>query len=147
MSTTQYKVNLANYLAACEANYWRLLKLLPSDQQSACFSVQLANGQSSVVAIKLQEQHRYTTMISLEQHASSPLLSDSHFEIRLYHDAMLAEVTAFQQHKQIQPRYRYPNKKMYQQDEKWQQNLFLSELLVYCLNNGLAVVEPVTYQG
>lgn len=143
MVIKSYKINLANHLAACEANYWRLLKLLPKGQPQAHFGVQLANGQSSEIRLKEQEVHRYTTMLSLEQELSSPLQGSTQFDIRLYHDAMLAEVTGFQQHKQIQPRYPYPNKKMYQQDEKWQQNLFLSELLVYCLNNGLAMIEPV----
>lgn len=147
MQKAQYKVNLANYLAACEANYWRLLKLLPKGQQQARFSVPLANGQSSTLELITQQECPYTTMISLEQRGGSPLLSHYHFDIRIYHDAMLAEVTAFQQHQQIQPRYRYPNTKMYQQDEKWQQNLFLSELLVYCLKNGLAILEPATYEG
>ncbi len=147
MQKKQYKVNLANYLAACEANYWRLLKLLPRGQQGACFAVQLASGEDSALELIVQQECPYTTMLSIEQRASSTLFSDYHFDVRLYHDAMLAEVIAFQQHKQVKPRYTYPNKKMYQQDEKWQQNLFLSELLVYCLNNGLAVVEPAIFEG
>jgi len=34
------------------------------------------------------------------------------------------------------PRYTYPNDNMYQEDEKLQQNRFLSDWLEHCLQNG-----------
>jgi uncharacterized protein YqiB (DUF1249 family) len=59
-------------------------------------------------------------------------------EARAYHDAGMVEVSAFQSHRQVAPRYRYPNKRMYQQDEKSQQNRFLADWLENCLQKGRA---------
>ena len=47
------------------------------------------------------------------------------------------------QHRQVRVRYEYPNRDMYQHDEKAQQNRFLGEWLSHCLNHGHAC-ETVT---
>ena len=57
-------------------------------------------------------------------------------EVRAYHDAGMLEVGAFQSHRRMEARYRYPNDHMYQQDEKSQQNHFLADWLEHCLKNG-----------
>jgi uncharacterized protein YqiB (DUF1249 family) len=57
-------------------------------------------------------------------------------DIHLYHDAVLAEVIAWQKHRRFQPKYEYPNIHMHQRDEKSQINQFLSELLAFCLSQG-----------
>jgi hypothetical protein len=48
----------------------------------------------------------------------------------------MLEVGMFQSHRQIAPRYQYPNDRMFQQDEKSQQNRFLADWLEHCLQNG-----------
>jgi len=45
-------------------------------------------------------------------------------------------VGAFQSHRRVEGRYEYPNNRMYQQDEKRQQNHFLADWLEHCLENG-----------
>lgn len=139
MSLPAYKVNLQNHMAECEANYWRLLKLLPQGEDAACYAVQLPDGKTAHIELKLEQRCRYTSMITLTRQQGGLLGGLHQFEIRAYHDATLAEVTGFQQHRRIRPRYHYPNESMYQQDEKWQQNRFLSEVLIHCLKNGLAI--------
>ncbi len=62
-------------------------------------------------------------------------------EIRLYHDARMAEVISSQDIHQVKPRYDYPNKHMHQQDEKQQINQFLNEWLHLCLEHGQVNVE------
>ena len=57
-------------------------------------------------------------------------------EVRLYHDAAVAEVIACQGHRRIQAYNEYPNRQMYQCDEKAQLNKFLGELLEFCLAQG-----------
>jgi len=57
-------------------------------------------------------------------------------EVRLYHDASLAEVITFDNERRFLPRNEYPNHKMFQQDEKSQLNLFLGEILDDCLRQG-----------
>ncbi len=47
--------------------------------------------------------------------------------VRLYHDAMVAEVCSSQQIFRFKARYDYPNKKLHQRDEKHQINQFLAD--------------------
>jgi uncharacterized protein YqiB (DUF1249 family) len=65
-------------------------------------------------------------------------------DVRLYHDAAVAEVIAWQGHRRFQARHEYPNRKMYQRDEKAQLNKFLGELLEFCLTQGRVMQEIVT---
>ena len=65
-------------------------------------------------------------------------------DVRIYHDATLAEVVAWQGHRQLQPRHEYPNPKMYQEDEKAQLNTFLGELLAFCLEKGRIMENVLT---
>ena len=48
----------------------------------------------------------------------------------------MAEVVKLNTNSRLEPRYSYPNNKMYQPDEKWQQNKFVAELLEACLSDG-----------
>lgn len=57
-------------------------------------------------------------------------------DVRLYHDASVAEVVKCQRYHQFAARYTYPNVDMHQIDEKVQMNRFLGELLAHCLSYG-----------
>jgi len=89
---------------------------------------------------KLQviERSRYTTTLLLTQESSSASswLKMPRLTVRVYHDARLAEVLAWEGHKRLRPRYEYPNSLMYQADEKLQLNRFLGEWLNLCLAQG-----------
>jgi uncharacterized protein YqiB (DUF1249 family) len=54
-------------------------------------------------------------------------------QVRLYHDAKMAEVISAQNIGSLKPSYQYPNTKMYQKNEKEMVNLFLAEWLQFCL--------------
>lgn len=134
----RYRVDLATQMACCEANYARLLKLMPAlnEQEQWNYDVQ-AGAKSWQIRLRVIERARYTTMLEITQHnglqqwGSSPSL-----QVRLYHDASMAEVVAWQGHHRLRPRYDYPNQKMYQRDEKAQFNRFLEEWLSYSLAHG-----------
>lgn len=152
MVKTAYRVDLAGQLAQCEANYWRLLRLLPDRSLREQWHLGLtgrsaaAQGSSWHTRISVIERSRYTTTLRLERADSQPLPSDwlraPSLTLRLYEDARLAEVLAWERHRRLQPRYDYPNPAMYQQDEKAQMNRFLGEWLALCLEQG-RVLEPV----
>jgi uncharacterized protein YqiB (DUF1249 family) len=131
----QYKVDLVDLHALCEANYVRLLRLFP-DYEQACtreFSVGTAR-----VSLEVVERCRYTTIFRLhQQHAEARWLGNLRIEVRAYHDAAMLEVGMFQSHQRVAARYRYPNQQMFQQDEKIQQNRFLADWLEHCLQNGM----------
>ena len=129
----------------CEANYARMVRLFP-DYETAN-SRELAVGEARI-RLEVIERCRYTTIFRLDQqHAESRWLGRLRVEVRAYHDAAMLEVGSFQSHRRVQARYRYPNDRMYQQDEKSQQNRFLADWLEHCLCNGrasLGAVLPAT---
>ena len=135
----RFKLDLTELHTICEVNYARLLRLFPDYENSN--ARQLLVGNASV-RIEVVERCRYTTFFQIhQQHADSRWLGRLRVEVRAYHDASMMEVGSFQSHRQIAPRYQYPNDKMFQQDEKFQQNRFLADWLEHCLRNGRTAVE------
>ena len=89
--------------------------------------------------LRITERSPYTTTLELSRAAidtSSNWLKMPRLTLRMYHDAKLAEVLAWEGHKRLRPRYEYPNQSMYQSDEKYQLNCFLGEWLTLCLEHG-----------
>ncbi|HEY9034421.1 MAG TPA: DUF1249 domain-containing protein [Pseudomonadales bacterium] len=140
MSQSQYKIRLGDYMAECEVNYRRLASLLAAHDDRVDYCIRLPGDRSGRLTITVQERCKYTSMVSLSLSHSAPYTTGQQFELRVYHDARMVEVVAYQQQRRIQPRYPYPNQRMLQQDEKWQQHRFLSQCLRYCVENGLAPV-------
>ena len=68
---------------------------------------------------------------------------DYSLDVRLYHDADVAEVVAWQGHRRFRVRNEYPNPHMYHCDEKAQLNQFLGELLEFCLVQGRVMQDIV----
>ena len=92
---------------------------------------------------QLRRLLRYTTLVTIEQTAPAiSYWSLPSMTVRLYHDAMVAEVCSSQQIFRFKARYDYPNKKLHQRDEKHQINQFLADWLRYCLAHG-AMAIPV----
>ncbi|MEZ5511698.1 MAG: DUF1249 domain-containing protein [Gammaproteobacteria bacterium] len=126
-------------LSDCEINYHRLIRLLPAldDEEEWLFGVEAATDQLRQVSISVVERSKYTTTVAVAQES---LLNDwvpkPTLTVRLYHDAQMAEVLAFQRNRHLSGTYDYPNDNMYQRDEKAQQNAFLGEWLEFCLRTG-----------
>lgn len=120
--------------AVCEANYARLLRLFPNYETANTREFRVG---PSRILVEVVERCRYTTIFRLhQQQAEARWLGSLKVEVRAYHDARMLEVGSFQSHRRVQPRYRYPNAKMFQQDEKAQQNRFLADWLEHCLACG-----------
>lgn len=137
----RYCVDLAAAQAECEANYWRLERLLQAfREEERCFAL----GAQLQMRICVKERSPYTTVLEIVQvqtvfAAVAPCLS-----VRVYHDARLAEVVAFAQLRRVLPRYDYPNPAMHQPDEKAQWNRFLGEWLSHCLQHGVPLDRPLS---
>jgi uncharacterized protein YqiB (DUF1249 family) len=126
-------------MAECEANYARLMKLLPDlrDLDDRHFDVGHSDGSIVPVTITVKERCKYTTILEVNQeHPLLKWLLAPRFKVRAYHDARMAEVIAFQRKHRVAARYEYPNENMFQPDEKAQLNTFLGEWLVHCLRYG-----------
>lgn len=135
----RYKVDLPLHMAECEANYVRLNKLLGRTAGDDVRFMIARGEQQWLHLLKVIERSRYTTTLELSRTAvgaSSQWLSMPKLTLRMYHDAQLAEVLAWEGHRRLRPRYDYPNQAMYQSDEKYQLNHFLGEWLSLCLAQG-----------
>jgi uncharacterized protein len=138
----KYKINLPLQMAECEANFAKLKKLLPVEGCVREFAVSRGLQQSRH-KLNVIERSRYTTTLALtqaeERALGSAWLKMPRLTVRMYHDAKVAEVLAWEGHKRLRPRYEYPNQSMYQCDEKLQINQFLGEWLSVCLSHGHVV--------
>ena len=134
----RYVPDLQEMASLCEANYARLLRLLPHEQTGRCFA--LEHGLFSAnIQLNVEEDHRYTTMLVISQDGYGPAwLQPQSMNVRMYHDARMAEVLSYQRQKRFDGRYRYPNPEMRAPDEKVQLNKFLAEWLDHCLRFGRA---------
>lgn len=140
-----FKLDLAELHAVCEANYARLMRLFPAYENTNSREFVVADAR---VRFEVVERCRYTTIFRLHQQQSHDRwLGRLLVEVRAYHDAGMLEVGMFQSHGRIAARYQYPNHRMYQQDEKSQQNRFLADWLEHCLQNGRACLDPGSSAG
>lgn len=143
----KYSPDLAAHMAECEANYARIMQLLPDLETTNIreFGVEMPGAAPTRLRIRVTERCKYTTMLDVEQrpNGTGALVEGACFALRIYHDAQMAEVVGFNNHRRIQPRYDYPNDNMYQRDEKVQLNRFLGEWLSHCLKYGHALENPM----
>jgi uncharacterized protein YqiB (DUF1249 family) len=154
-----YKPYVPDFLTLCERNYAQLRFFLPGSvaighgTASANQTGQGLAGDSKVIQIneyegyriKLLELCKFTTTIRIE-HVSDQTLGwlRPQFEVRLYHDARLAEVVSCQQVRRFKAVYDYPNLEMMQPDEKRQINLLLRDWLLLCQRQGYHSVESLS---
>lgn len=156
-----YSVDLIRQMAECDANYIRLLKLVPLLRELRRDPQGIAGYQSAgnlaefviaddrdgrgetVVEVRIIECFKYTTTLEITQRpAAGGWLTNPTMQVRIYHDASTAEVTSYQNHRNFQPHYVQPNPAMYQRDEKIQVNRFLGEWLTLCLQAGRCLKVP-----
>ena len=140
-----FKLDLAEMHAVCEANYARLLCLFPDYETTNSREFSVADAS---VRLEVVERCRYPTIFQLQQHhARDNWLGQLRVEVRAYHDVRMLEVMVFQSSRKVAGRYQYPIEHMFAQDEKYQQNRFLSDWLEHCLQNGRAALDvsaPIT---
>ena len=112
----RYTPDFPEMMRLCETNFAQLRRLLPRvDEAGETVSYQVANAQYRLTIV---ESTRYTTLVTIEQtHPAVSYWSLPSMTVRLYHDAMVAEVCSSQQIFRFKARYDYPNKKLHQRDE------------------------------
>ena len=128
--------DLANFHRICETNYMGLMKLLPKNAfEMKGYAFNAADG--LCFHLRVLEESRFTTLLEVAQNNENlPQYLRAYLQVRLYHDARMAEVCVSQQISRLQPSYHYPNAKMHHRDEKEQCNHFLGEWLRFCLVHG-----------
>lgn len=124
-------------LSLYEENFSKLMLLLEGMESIDSSAVLTAEGMPPL-ELTVVERSAYTTTITLNQSLGEQqhLVRALHMKIRIYLDAQVAEVLAYQQAGQFQAFYPYPNPHMFQPYEKRRVNQFLGECLNYCLEIG-----------
>lgn len=118
-----------------ETNYAQLRRLMPRTNRvgdEASFQIDLMTYRIEIV-----ESTRYTNLVVIQQ--VEPTVSYwgmPELKVRLYHDALTAEVCAAQRVHRFKARFDYPKQIVFQSDEKHQINQFLSDWLKNCLMHG-----------
>ncbi|WP_248745306.1 DUF1249 domain-containing protein [Pseudomonas sp. MWU12-2037] len=135
----RYRVDLVGLQAACEANYARLMRLLPQmREQQRARRIAMTQGEQmlGVLALEVLQDNPYTTTLLVRQEHSLPWLPVPQLQVQVYHDARMAEVISAEHARRFRSIYPYPNSAMHQPDEKAQLNVFLGEWLSHCLACG-----------
>jgi len=135
----RYRVDLVGLQASCEANYARLMRLLPdmrSEPAARRIAVTHGDQMLGVLALEVLLTFPYTTTLQVRQEHSLPWLPVPQLEVQVYHDARMAEVVSAEHARRFRGIYPYPNASMHQPDEKAQLNMFLGEWLSHCLALG-----------
>lgn len=133
MITTRQNIDRLNMMMVYEANYRRLMRLIPDLR--AIDGTILAKGDGMPdICLGVLGHCRYTTTLSLTHHLNiaGKTVPDLDMKIRVYHDAKVAEVIGYQHELRFASYYPYPNPMMRHHFEKRQINLFFSEWLKYC---------------
>ncbi len=165
MAKRKYRVSLKADAAERDANYLRLLRLLPAlrawrdlsrrpattDLESeaiellglnATFLLPGRDGADISLRIRATEAFRYTTSLEITQQPDDPnRLVNPTMQVRVYHDVNSAEVLSYQGHRGFNVRCKQPHKTMYQVNEKALVNRFLGEWLTHCLQCGRVALD------
>lgn len=139
-------LDLSARMAVCDANYLRLLKLMPDfvlgQSRVILLPALRPDDQEAMHRLELSvvESFRYTSTVSLalivEEQVPDWYLSPRML-VRLYHDAGTAEVVGYQDQANFKAVYAEDDMPRFSWDEKNQLNLFLAEWLTLCLEGGL----------
>lgn len=132
----KYVPDLRGFMRLCEANYGLILKLFPYWLTSQSSAASWSDDSLTQIHLRCQVMERtpYTLLLQFDQHpVLEPWIKALSIQVRLYHDARMAEVILFQHQ-----RPRLPQAlqfAVHMADEKNQTNQFLHEWLRYCLRH------------
>lgn len=138
----RHQLDLSRLHNECERNFWRLEKL-PMDTLAlgALLQVRFKGLTTAAVSFEVIEVTRYTSTLAIVANGRGlDWLPDISLKARSYRDAKMFEVIEWCSDRTI-PWVLSESKGMQARDEKWQWNLFLSELLTHSLRHGAFAVE------
>ncbi len=120
----------------------RLLRLMPNPVEvGTSIRVDFADGPNSGMLLTVVEVTKYTYLLTIVADGSRPRwLPEIEVKVRVYNDARMAEVIEWCSDRTI-PWLLCENSGMQARDEKWQWNMFLSELLAHGLSRGMSKIE------
>lgn len=144
MSTLAHKVftrtkypNLTGLMGLYEQNYQRLMRLVPEWPVPFEEAVSHAPGDRNLY-LEVRERTKYTTTLHLTYrfNESGRQVCDPDMEVRLFHDARLAEVLACGMHPRSLNFGEFDFESSSAVEARWARNLFLNKWLDYLLTHG-----------
>ena len=103
--------------------------------------VDFTHESNSGMHIRIDESTRYTHLLNIVAESARPeWLPEIQIKVRIYHDAKMAEVVEWCNDRTI-PWELAEKSSMQAPDEKWQWNMFLSDLLAHGLSHGMSKVK------
>jgi hypothetical protein len=132
----KYVPDLRGFMRLCEDNYRLILNLFPQWQSAASASSHWSDADAMQIQLCCQvlERTPYTLLLQFDQQpVIEPWVKSLSMQVRLYHDARMAEVVLFQHQRPRVPQQPGVDPVVHSIDEKNQSNHFLHEWLLYCL--------------
>ena len=148
MQSRRYPINLSARMAVCDANYIRVMKLIPEISANKCrmFVLPLySSACNAQVSLTVEENFRYTTTIAIRlstDGSAGSWFTPPSMLVRMYHDACTAEVTSYQGMATATLEEQAILSPAFAMNEKEEVNLLLAEWLNLCLQQGM---ENVTF--
>lgn len=125
----KYVPDLRKLQGICSRNYAVFIRLLPIEyKQGDMWSIKLSDSLQFTLSVETKTPYT-ETMKLVQQNPVVPKFMATEVEFRVYHDAQMAEVIAFQKQTRFRQKYTYPNPKLRQKDEKLQVNALLKDWL------------------
>jgi len=124
-----------------ESNYAKLIQTLPNLLQLKAGKLIHFDYNANQIQVLIEEHTKYTSQlnVTIRHQGGGHFLPKISIQVRLYHDAKVAEVIDFQHKRRFHSRYNYPNPGMYQRNEKQQINMFLADWLDHCNQQGIVI--------
>jgi hypothetical protein len=139
MKRQRYVPDLRGFMRLCEENYRLIVRLFPHWQEAVSASAKWIETDAPIVCLSCQvvERTPYTLLLQFDQYpVIEPWIKALSMQVRLYHDARMAEVVLFQHQRPRLPKQMGGDLAVHVVDEKNQSNYFLHEWLRYCLSKG-----------
>ncbi len=142
IESRRQQLDLVRLHTECERNYRRLYQLFPdSELADANFTLHYRDKAGAGMVLEVLDVAKYTSTVQIVADRAGPMwLPEIIIKVRIYRDAQMAEVIEWCSDRTI-PWALVEKTGMQARDEKWQWNMFLSELLCYGLRHGMTEVE------
>jgi len=140
--TRKRNLDLMRLHEECERNYQRLQLAMPDSRiLGASTRLHYRDQPQSGMRVEIIEVTKYTsTLLIVADNTGPEWLPEIEIKVRVYRDARMAEVIEWCSDRTI-PWALSEQKGMQARDEKWQWNMFLSELLSLGLRHGITELE------
>ena len=136
------RLDLSRLHDECERNYQRLQKVsFDSAKMGSLAHLNFPQKPNAGLSIEVIEATKYTSTLNIKADQVGPhWMPQIEIKARVYRDAKMLEVIEWCTDRTI-PWELSEEKGMQARDEKWQWNIFLSELLIYGLRHGSALAK------